>query len=74
MAERFSHCGCLYPAGNGAPSSNWGDGFASQPAVLALFPTCDISDPGPVFFDPLLTRPYLSQVIGLHLVLTLCTV
>ncbi|KAL0048267.1 hypothetical protein WJX82_011434 [Trebouxia sp. C0006] len=47
----------------GAPSSNWGDGFASQPAVLALFPTCDISDPGPVFFDPLLTRPYLSQVV-----------
>lgn len=48
--------------GNGAPSSNWGDGFASQPAVLALFPTCDISDPGPVFFEPLLTRAYLSQV------------
>ena len=48
--------------GNGAPSSNWGDGFASQAAVLALFPTCDISNPGPVFFEPLLTRPYLSQV------------
>ncbi|KAL0030299.1 hypothetical protein WJX77_008297 [Trebouxia sp. C0004] len=47
----------------GAPSSNWGDGFASQPAVLALFPTCGISNPGPVFFDPLLTRPYLSQVV-----------
>lgn len=47
----------------GAPSSNWGDGFASQAAVLALFPSCGISNPGPVFFDPLLTRPYLSQVI-----------
>ncbi|KAL3155198.1 hypothetical protein ABBQ32_013138 [Trebouxia sp. C0010 RCD-2024] len=46
-----------------APASNWGDGFASQPEVLALFPTCGISNPGPVFFQPLLSKPYLSQVV-----------
>ena len=49
-------------AGGAAPSSNWGDGLATQPEVLALFPTCGISNPGPVFFDPLLSKPYLSQV------------
>lgn len=55
----------LLLTGGAAPASNWGDGFASQPEVLALFPTCGISNPGPVFFQPLLSKPYLSQVDAL---------
>ena len=53
-------------AGNGGPSVNWGDGLASQPAVLAEYTSCPVSDPGPVFFEPLLTRPYLTQVGSRH--------
>ena len=44
---------------------NWGDGLATQVEVFADYSSCSggaISDPGPAFFDPLLTRPYLSQV------------
>lgn len=63
-------CFELLLTGGAAPASNWGDGFASQPEVLSQFPTCGISNPGPVFFQPLLSTPYLSQV---NAVLKLCS-
>lgn len=47
--------GTQYPG----PQYNDGGGIASQPSVLAQYP--GISDPGPPFFEPLLSRPYINQ-------------
>lgn len=38
-------------------AKNWGDGLAADPALLG-----GLSDPNP-FFQALLTRPYLEQVV-----------
>ena len=39
---------------------NWGDGFITDPAVLAAAPGA--SDPNP-FFQSLMGKPYLNQVV-----------
>ena len=40
--------------------ANYGDGLATDPAVLTSFPI-PLSDPNP-FFQGLMKRPYLNQV------------
>ena len=37
----------------------WGDGFVTDPAVIAQF---GLTDPKP-FFNTVLTRPYVNQVV-----------
>jgi hypothetical protein len=45
--------------GQGALGKNWGDGTATDPTIISAR---GLSDPNP-FFNALLTKPYLDQVI-----------
>jgi aryl-phospho-beta-D-glucosidase BglC (GH1 family) len=45
--------------GQGGIGANWGDGFATDPKVIAEY---ELSDPNP-FFRELLNKPYLNQVV-----------
>lgn len=45
--------------GQGGIGANWGDGFATDPALIAQY---GLSDPNP-FFKALLTKPYINQVV-----------
>lgn len=59
--------------GQQALGTNWGDGFATDPALLAGL---GLSDPRP-FFDALAQKPYANQVGGfwtpLQSVAPICT-
>jgi hypothetical protein len=46
-------------AGQGQIGCNWGDGFCTDPNLIAQY---GLSDPNP-FFQQLLTKPYLNQVV-----------
>lgn len=45
--------------GQGGIQANWGDGFCTNPQIISQY---GLSDPNP-FFQALLTKPYLNQVI-----------
>ena len=60
--SNHKNCSCLQGCGQAQARlvNNWGDGFVTDPVVLAATPGA--SDPNP-FFRSLMGRPYLDQVV-----------